>query len=81
MASKPKGHQWQKQADHFNAVLNDMQSIVDDPTSVPQEVAEAQQTIQDMTVNLARLKTVRGVTPQAEPAEKEEPEKPAEPAV
>jgi polyhydroxyalkanoate synthesis regulator phasin len=59
----PVGQQWQKQANHFQAVITDMQAIVADTTSTPEEVAEAEQTIADMENNLKRLAAKHGVTP------------------
>lgn len=66
--AQPSGHgktggQWQRQADHFQKIIVDMQAVVADPASTPEEVAEANQTIVDMTANLARLSAKHGVTP------------------
>jgi archaellum component FlaG (FlaF/FlaG flagellin family) len=63
MAQPTKGHQWQKQADHFQNVINDMNEIVNDPTSTPEEIAEASETIVAMEKNLERLAEKHGVTP------------------
>jgi hypothetical protein len=44
-------------------VITDMQAIVADTTSTPEEVAEAEQTIADMENNFKRLAAKHGVTP------------------
>jgi F0F1-type ATP synthase delta subunit len=55
-AKKPvKVDHWQKQANHFQKILDDMSAVVADPATTPEDLAEAQQTIIDMTANLARL--------------------------
>lgn len=61
--AKPKKNQWQKQADHFQEILDDMNKVVADPATTPDDLAEAQQTIIDMTANLARLLAKHGVSP------------------
>lgn len=63
MAKKEKGHQWQKQADHFAAVIVEMQEIAADPESTPEEVTEANETITSMQANLQRLKNKLAVEP------------------
>ena len=67
MAQPPKpgksGDQWQKQANHFQEVLTAAQAVVADTTATPEDQAEAQQTITDMTANLARLLAKHGVSP------------------
>lgn len=63
MAAPTKGKHWQKQADHFQSVINDMEDTRADANSTPEEIAEAEQTITDMQANLARLSEKHGVTP------------------
>lgn len=53
----------QKQADHFAALRAEMQAVVDDPDSTPEEVAEANKTIENMNDNLKRLADRYTVTP------------------
>ena len=64
-SGKVKGGQWQRQANHFQEIIDDMTAVVADPVTTPEELAEAQQTISDMTANLARLAAKHGVTPVA----------------
>jgi len=59
------GAQWQKQANHFQALITSAQAVVDDPASTDEEKADAQQTITDMQANLKRLSDKYGVTPAA----------------
>jgi hypothetical protein len=59
------GAQWQKQANHFQALITSSQAVVDDPASTDEEKADAQQTITDMQANLKRLSDKYGVTPAA----------------
>ena len=63
MAQPQKGHQWAKQAQHFADVKAECQTIVADPNSTPEEVAEANETIAAMDKNLQRLADKHGVTP------------------
>lgn len=53
----------QKQADHFKAMKDDATEILIDPDSTQEEKDEAQETIDDMDKNLARLEEKYGVTP------------------
>ena len=59
------GAQWQKQANHFQALITSAQAVVDDPASTDEEKADAQQTITDMQKNLQRLSDKYGVAPAA----------------
>lgn len=59
------GQQWQKQANHFQAIITSAQAVLDDPASTDEDKAEATQTITDMQANLARLSSKYGVTPAA----------------
>jgi phage terminase small subunit len=59
------GQQWQKQANHFQAIITSAQAVLDDPASTDEDKAEATQTIADMQKNLARLSSKYGVTPTA----------------
>jgi len=63
MAAPTKGKQWQKQADHFQEIIEDMNEVIADGTSTPEEVAEAEETIAAMENNLKRLAEKHGVTP------------------
>jgi hypothetical protein len=59
-----KGKQrWQMQADHFAAMIVDMQEVLDDPDATPEEKAEATKTMENMKDNLARLNDKHGVQP------------------
>lgn len=62
-AKKDKTAIWQKQADHFNEILQEAQADAADPDITPEELAEAQATVADMTANLQRLQDKHGVTP------------------
>jgi len=46
---------WQKQATHFQKILDDMALVVADPATTPEDLAEANQTIIDVTAHLSRL--------------------------
>ena len=63
MAKPDKGHQWQKQADHFQEIINNMQAVLSDPNATQEDKDEANQTIADMQKNLQRLQTKYGVSP------------------
>ena len=65
MAKPTAGHQWQKQANHFQAIIVECDATIADPASTPEEVADATQTKADMEKNLARLLSKYGVSPTA----------------
>jgi len=55
----------QKQANHFQELINNAQAILDDPATDGEEKDEATETIADMQKNLKRLSDKYGVTPTA----------------
>lgn len=53
----------QKQADHFEEIKDDATEVLNNPDSTQEEKDEAQETIDAMEKNLARLEEKYGVTP------------------
>ena len=65
MADAHGADHWQKQADHFDDMRKKAAAKAADPSSTPEEVAEANKTVTEMEENLARLLSQHGVSPTA----------------
>lgn len=70
-----KVHKWQDHANHFQAVLEDMQAIIDDPTTTPEEKQLAAQVLAAVQPSLSNLNARYGIVPGEPKAE----QLPAEP--
>ncbi len=81
-AKPAKDDKWQKQADHFAAVKEDLLAVVNNPDATTEEVADANEAIAAMDKNLARLKEKHDAapTPPVEPATPATPPSGAPPA-